>query len=90
MRNENLGTTGDVQSSEHIDRYLLVDRVMDASYEGSPVFDLDGNVVGIFASRQGEIGISSAIQVDSFKSVIADVFKDGINQVIIAVIDLKD
>ncbi|HLD81734.1 MAG TPA: trypsin-like peptidase domain-containing protein [Patescibacteria group bacterium] len=66
-----------VQSTEFFSQRLLLDGPLGIEYEGSPVFTLDGKIVGILTQTLGTDMANTAIPINNFKSVIADVFRGG-------------
>ncbi len=64
-------------NSDRIEQYLLVDRELGREFEGSPLFTLDGEVVGVLNNVSDTEMFATAIALESFRSVIADVFRNG-------------
>ncbi len=63
------------------DRYIQTDASINQGNSGGPMFDLDGNVIGIntaiFSPTGGNIGIGFAIPAEEAKPVIAALKKGG-------------
>jgi serine protease Do len=70
----------DIQSGP-FDDFLQVDAPINRGNSGGPLFDLDGNVIGIntaiFSPTGGSVGIGFAIPAAMAETVIADLRDDG-------------
>jgi serine protease Do len=59
-----------VSSSQVLDRYILLDNRYNLDYEGSAVFDFQGNVIGLLKSE------NLVIPISYIKPIISNVLKD--------------
>ncbi|MBN2629277.1 MAG: Do family serine endopeptidase [Rhodobacteraceae bacterium] len=70
----------DIQSGP-FDNYIQTDAAINRGNSGGPLFDAQGNVVGIntaiFSPTGGSVGIGFAVPSESAKVVIADLTDDG-------------
>jgi serine protease Do len=66
-------------SSGPFDRYIQTDAAINQGNSGGPMFDLNGNVVGIntaiFSPSGGNVGIGFAIPAEQAKPVVAQLMK---------------
>jgi serine protease Do len=63
------------------DRYIQTDASINRGNSGGPLFDMQGNVIGInnaiFSPSGGSVGIGFAISSNLAKQVVADLMDDG-------------
>ncbi len=68
-------------NSGPLDNYIQTDAAINRGNSGGPLFDADGNVVGIntaiFSPTGGSVGIGFAVPSETAQSVIADLESDG-------------
>lgn len=63
------------------DRFIQTDAAINKGNSGGPMFDLDGNVIGInsqiFSPSEGSVGIGFAIPAEAAKPIIDTMMKGG-------------
>jgi len=68
-------------SSGPYDDYLQIDAPINSGNSGGPIFDIDGNVVGvntaIFSPNGGNVGIGFAIPVNQVQQVVTELKENG-------------
>ncbi|MEK9130414.1 MAG: trypsin-like peptidase domain-containing protein [Patescibacteria group bacterium] len=63
-----------LSSSEKIDKYILIQDKVEFNYNGSPLFNLKGEVVGIMAGFPSK-NLTMAININYFKNIINKAIK---------------
>ncbi len=69
-----------IQSGQY-DRYIQTDAAINQGNSGGPLFDIDGNVIGIntaiFSTSGGNVGLGFAIPAEQARPVVEQLMKGG-------------